>query len=325
MGAFCGGCGQRLDSGATICRACGMVSPDSQITDIELSEGDAGVRPALTVPLPSAPSRTSNTERQATQAVDPPVRPELSSSAETSPALEGLRRSGSSAEATHTTRAGRGGKHAAAAAGVLALATTGVVFYKTIGNGPDVPGAQSPAATIVSSSAPSSKALETAPTVKSRPTRASQTTSVTKKKKIDPEEAARSELQKLRASSLEVFAPHEQWIVQLASKWHGIVDLEQTTKKGSHTFTVVDILSEYRELRQRFGDSVILITSTDFAKQIKYPRKPANEPLWTTIYDPGDLDSREDAEDWCLSAYPNLDKTSRMNVCLPKQATPPHR
>lgn len=141
---------------------------------------------------------------------------------------------------------------------------------------------------------------------------------------VDPEAEARAELATARQQSLVGFSTADQWIAQLASKWHGIQDPFQTTATGSHVFTVVDILAEYRALRAQFGSAIRLLSSTDLGKQQTYPGKPAGETLWVTIYDPGNLASKNAATGWCSLAFPTRSGDDLRNVCLPKQATAPH-
>ncbi len=141
---------------------------------------------------------------------------------------------------------------------------------------------------------------------------------------VDPDAAARLALAERRRESLLGFSPRDQWIVQLASKWHGIQDLNQVSASGTNTFTVQDILAEHQALQDRFGSSIRLLASTDLGKQGAYPGKPSGEALWVTIFDPGSFGSKDAATVWCTRQFPSLSADALKNVCYPKQATAPH-
>lgn len=140
----------------------------------------------------------------------------------------------------------------------------------------------------------------------------------------DLDAAARVALEERRRESLLGFSPRGQWIVQLASKWHGIQDPNQVAASGTNTFTVQDILAEHEALRDKFGGSIRLLASTDLGKQSTYPGKPAGEVLWVTIFDPGSFGSKDAATVWCTRQFPSLSADALKNVCYPKQATAPH-
>jgi len=113
-------------------------------------------------------------------------------------------------------------------------------------------------------------------------------------------------------------------VIQLNSKWHGIVDPNQTAADGSHTFQATDIWTSYERLRAAYGDRVLLIQSTDIGKQVVFPTKPASEVLWTVVFDPGSLGSQDAANAWCRSSFPGLSGDALANVCYPRRATVPH-
>ena len=79
-----------------------------------------------------------------------------------------------------------------------------------------------------------------------------------------------------------------------------------------------------RSLKDRFGSDVVLVQSTDFGKQQSYPKKPADEPMWVTIYDPGTFSSKGEAAAWCSDAFNALSGKELRNACYPRQAVPPH-
>ncbi len=141
---------------------------------------------------------------------------------------------------------------------------------------------------------------------------------------VDPQASAKAVLIDTRAADLSRFSTNGQWLIQLNSKWNGLVDPAQTAANGTHQFFYSDILIQYQDLRSRFGDRVLLVQSVDLGKQISYAGKPAGEPLWVVVYDPGNLGSVEDARSWCRASFPGLTASALANVCYPKQASAPH-
>lgn len=121
------------------------------------------------------------------------------------------------------------------------------------------------------------------------------------------------------------FTPDNRWVVQLASKWPGIKDPRATTRSGSHRFRAADIVEEHQELRDRFGDDVILLRSIRIGRQLNYPGKPADETLWVTLYDPGTFSDAAEARAWCQRAFPDTAGDELKNVCFVRQASPPHK
>lgn len=140
----------------------------------------------------------------------------------------------------------------------------------------------------------------------------------------DPIADARAKLASTYTVDRSKFAPQDQWVIQLDSKWHGIVDPNQIAGDGSHTFQVTDIWSSYQRLRAAYGDRVLLIQSTDLGKQVAFPTKPSSEVLWTVVFDPGSLKSQEAANAWCRGAFPGVSGDALANLCYPRRATVPH-
>jgi len=97
----------------------------------------------------------------------------------------------------------------------------------------------------------------------------------------DPQTAAIAALQAIRAADLPKITLTGQWVAQLASKTPGIVDLNQTTVRGDHTFTALDILNEYQKARSNpvYGGFVDLLLSTDYRTQQLHD----GQPLWVTF------------------------------------------
>lgn len=139
---------------------------------------------------------------------------------------------------------------------------------------------------------------------------------------MSPDEA-RETLEATYADDRSGFSPDGRWLVQLQSRWEGIQVPGETSRDGDDVFDAADIAISYDEAVAQHGGDVVLLQSTDFGRQVSQPAKPADEPLWVIAYDPGTL-SETGAEDWCEGAYPTLSSTARREVCLPRQAVPPH-
>lgn len=137
------------------------------------------------------------------------------------------------------------------------------------------------------------------------------------------EATARQALAATYAADRATFSTDGRWLIQLSSKWVGIVDSQQVTTSGSHTFGAQDIFAEYRQLKNRYG-AVRLLQSTDFAKQYVYAKKPAGEPIWVSAYDPGWMRSESEAMAWCQREFPGRSGDDLKNVCFPRQARPPY-
>ncbi len=126
------------------------------------------------------------------------------------------------------------------------------------------------------------------------------------------------ELQAIRDRDLGRVRFEGQWVAQLAAKYFGIVDPLQTTASGSHTFMPADVLAEYRQLRQRFGDRVVLLLGTDHSPRVT---APSGARLWVTSYT-GRFRSDQEVQDWCRRAYPSLSGRALANQCVPRRFTP---
>ncbi len=150
-----------------------------------------------------------------------------------------------------------------------------------------------------------------------------QAATVTVTATVDPENAALQVLQDLYRADQARLRLDGRWIVQLSSKWKGITDLTQTAANGGHVFQRADILAEHQQLRAEFP-GVMLLQATDIGRQLSYPSKPAGEPLWVTVADLGSTTTEAQAESWCRSAFPGLSGDALRNVCLPREADPPH-
>jgi hypothetical protein len=134
---------------------------------------------------------------------------------------------------------------------------------------------------------------------------------------------ARDQLDSTHQRDVSRFTATGQWSVQLGSMWIGLSGPQVQTLSGTHTWLAVDVLGYLREMKSRFGDDALLLQATDLGRQVAYPNKPAGEPLWVMLYS-GNLSSRAAAEQWCVTAFPNLSGNDLHQVCLPRTADAPH-
>ena len=270
------------------------------------------VAPGQAAPEPSA-DPTSPPSRPAQLVV--PVLP-------SGPYRPGGSQTGLESGSSRAPRQRRSGWVLPVAAVVVLVVVGGLIFLLAGRAGGQTPATSAGSGVGAAPTAPTQAAGAPVTPAKPAPSPAPATVTVTQP--VDAESAARAELATLREQSLAGFGTSDQWVVQLASKWHGIQDPYQTTPTGNHVFTVVDILAEHKALRSQFGGAVRLLSSTDLGKQLTYPAKPAGETLWVTIYDPGNLASKSAATGWCVMAFPTRSGEDLRNVCYPKQASAPH-
>jgi hypothetical protein len=209
--------------------------------------------------------------------------------------------------------------------GVVGVCIVGAGVSFLLGrNGSEVPGPSAQPVAVAPSSAPSANLVPSPIATRPGAAAPSSAATPTPTPSIDPVAAARSSLAAAYAADRVLFRPRDQWVIQLNSKWHGIVDPNQVAADGSHTFQATDIVAAYQALRASFGDRVLLLQSTDLGKQVAFPAKPVSEPLWTVVYDPGSIPSQEAANAWCRASFPNRFGNDLANVCYPRRATAPH-
>jgi serine/threonine protein kinase, bacterial len=138
----------------------------------------------------------------------------------------------------------------------------------------------------------------------------------------DPNVVAANELQRIRNADVGTVSLNGRWILQVASKYDGVVDKLQTTASGSHEFKLSDILLEHQQLQDRFakqGIPVYLLKATDFGKStVGHP-----ERIWVTVLDPGGISSAASAVDKCHQLFPELDEAHLANTCVGRTFTPP--
>ena len=137
----------------------------------------------------------------------------------------------------------------------------------------------------------------------------------------DPQALAVATLQAIRAVDLPKIALAGQWVAQLASKTPGIVDLNQTTARGDHTFTAADILNEYRKARSNpiYGTYVGLLLSTDYGTRQLY----SGQPLWVTVAAVPGFSSADAVKTWCAQQFPTLTGSVLDDSCTPRTLDPP--
>ena len=139
---------------------------------------------------------------------------------------------------------------------------------------------------------------------------------------VSPEEAALTQLQTLRASSLGRLVLDDRWVAQVASKSVGITDPLQTAQNGTHTFYAVDILAESRAAVVSVADpsAVLVLQSVDFGKR-SYAAD--GQPYWVTVVDLG-FTSSDQVKAWCASTYASLTPEQLANACAARTLAPPH-
>lgn len=131
--------------------------------------------------------------------------------------------------------------------------------------------------------------------------------------------ASLAKLQATRDATVTQVRLDGRWVAQLASKYDGVVDPNQTTASGSHTFGYPDILAEYESIRAVFGDGVLLLQGTDFGRQVS-----GRKAIWVTLYD-GGFRSQAQAQAWCGHQFPGLTGKALANKCVVRSLRAPHR
>ncbi len=137
-----------------------------------------------------------------------------------------------------------------------------------------------------------------------------------------PERKAHAELKAARAQSLAGLDLDGRWVLQLASKYDGVVDRTQLSTRGDHVFHYVDILAEHKHLDTKVrgvGMQPMLLLAKDFGTT----QNPRAARIWVTLADPGGLDSMAAAQVECATLYPGMSAAARADVCLPRRLTPP--
>lgn len=123
-----------------------------------------------------------------------------------------------------------------------------------------------------------------------------------------------------RAESLRGLTLDGRWVIQLASKYDGVVDPRQIAANGTHTFGLADIVAEISALRadpRYAGQRFLVLAGTDFDSNRRYAA-----PLWITLIDPGGLSTRTATLTWCRMKNPGMDDSALLNICYPRQLVP---
>ena len=109
--------------------------------------------------------------------------------------------------------------------------------------------------------------------------------------------------------------PNGSWLVQLDSKYVGIVDPTQQAAP----FTAMQIWHRFERYRTRFPNQqnvLRVLRSTDFGKQT------AGAKVYWALVLKLDLNSRDDALAWCMNHFPQRGKALE-NRCYPRRFTAP--
>ena len=192
---------------------------------------------------------------------------------------------------------------------IAALALLGGLVAVMAGRGRDtVPAASTHTETVTSTA---TTTTSEAPSSSSEPSEESSTTT----------ELALDRLESLRAESLGRYAPDGRWAIGLSAKRDGITDSTQTTRDGSHTFYLQDILNLHEDLAEyyEFDGAMYLLLAQDIGSA----QGPNDDTLWMTVLDPGGLSSREDAQAWCENAFPSASGDKLANICYPRELDAP--
>lgn len=137
-----------------------------------------------------------------------------------------------------------------------------------------------------------------------------------------PPAEAEAALDGRRSATLETVELDGRWVLQLASKYPGVTDPNQTTVAGSHTFELPDIEREHSDLRDLMaadGVPVLLLRASDFGSSSSSRRNQ----LWVTLADPGGLSSQDAARSRCAELFPGRSGDALKNVCVPRRLNPP--
>lgn len=130
------------------------------------------------------------------------------------------------------------------------------------------------------------------------------------------DEQALDRLARSAADSRKRVALRGQWAAQLASKYVGIVDPQQTTALGSHAFAAPDILAEHLALEKRTSRAtVILLDSRTFGERKSFKGKP----YWMTFAVSDGFTSQAEVLTWCQEQFPTLKGLQLNNRCLATQ------
>lgn len=142
---------------------------------------------------------------------------------------------------------------------------------------------------------------------------------------------ARYELESRRQETLGDLDLDGRWVLQIDSKYDGVVDPLQTAVDGSHTFTLSDICVHQASTAEQWKQSarILYLRASDFGDQQNSSRA---DGTWVILIDPG-ADSiaplgggqvtDEDARGACAVFFPHLSGEELTNACLPRRLTAP--
>lgn len=309
---YCGGCGRERSPGARFCTGCGHAHPGD--------DGAAGVGTASPVPSwgpgGGGAGGWEDDAWEATTMVQAPRTPTPLQGYPPSPYSAQAPRPVSSygpypppspsPPATGASGRGIAGPLIAAITAFVVLAgLVGVYLWRDRTGQPT-----SPPAAAAGSGGTAAAGSTTNPA-----TPTTTTTTTTKPSPTVPE--ALRLLTEQRARDAALVRKDGHWTAQLASKYEGVVDPNQTNAAGGHTFGLEDILAEYRALRSRFGPAIRLVVPVDIGREWS-----RNEQLWITLYDPLTFADEDDVKVWCSIQFPGKSGADLINVCLPRRTKP---
>lgn len=137
-------------------------------------------------------------------------------------------------------------------------------------------------------------------------------------------------LESRRQQTLGALDLDGRWVLQLDSKYDGVVDPLQSAPDGGHTFSLSDIcvLQSATAAEWEQAADVLHLKATDFGRQ----QSAHSDDIWLILIDPG-ADSiaplgggqvtDEDAQGACAQLLPDLSGVELANACVPRQLTPP--
>lgn len=144
-------------------------------------------------------------------------------------------------------------------------------------------------------------------------------------------EDALHELEARREESLDYLTLDGRWVLQIDSKYAGVVDQFETASDGSHIFSLYDICVAQGEKAEtwKYAAGFYHLRATDFGDSSK-ARQP--EETWVLLMDPGadslaphgeGVVTDEDIQGACASFFPDLSGEELANACVPRKLTEP--
>lgn len=117
----------------------------------------------------------------------------------------------------------------------------------------------------------------------------------------------------------------DRWVLQLDSKYSGVVDPRETAPNGSHTFYNSDICEVQ-------GDKAAMWSATGYihhtrASDSGRSQTGRSSSTWVLLLDPYDAGyggySKDEAEAACADLFPSLSGDDLANECVPRKLSDP--